>query len=281
MHAPKPIRVRAFAFFMFAVVAYVGIVMAWPSPAALATAEPGTISSDGWTAMAPRDEIRPAFAFDPTGGLDGKGALRITADKREGLAGYWAKPFPVKGGKHYSFIANYQAKGVVTPRRSVLAELHWRDAKGRAVPLDSPTVTDYLRGATAMAETEFPATRKTDSSGWTEVSDIYQAPSKATQAIVELHLRWSAQSEVHWSGVALTEISPPEPRNVRLATGHFRPNGGETPVDNSTCSNPLSTTPRSRRSALPYVITRKPQKMSACARPRTRYGRLSSLRCPR
>jgi predicted amidohydrolase len=239
MHAPKPIRVRTVAFFLFAVVALVGLVIAWPSPAALATGEPGAISPDGWTATAPRDEIRPAFAFDPKGGLDGKGLLSISADKREGLAGYWAKSFPVKGGKHYGFTAHYQAKGVGTPRRSVLAEIHWRDAKGRAVPLDSPTVTDYLRGATAMAETEFPATRKTDRSGWTEVSDIYQAPSRATQAIVELHLRWSAQSEVHWSGVALAETSPPEPRNVRLATVHFRPGGGKTPMDNCKLYEPF------------------------------------------
>ena len=30
---------------------------------------------DGWTAAAPRDEIKPAFAFDPAGGPDGKGCL--------------------------------------------------------------------------------------------------------------------------------------------------------------------------------------------------------------
>ena len=44
--------------------------------------------------------------------------------------------------------------------------------------------------------------------GWTEVSDTYQAPSRATQAIVELHLRWAPDSEVRWSGVSLTETSP-------------------------------------------------------------------------
>jgi predicted amidohydrolase len=238
MHALKPVLGRTVASFLF-VVALVGFVIAWSSPASLATAEPGTISPDGWTAAAPRDEIRPAFAFDPIGGLDGKGALRITADKREGLAGYWKKSFPINGGKHYRFAANFQSKGVVTPRRSVLVELHWRDAKGKAVPLDRPSVTDYLRGATAMAETEFPTTRETDSSGWTEVSDVYQAPSKATQAIVELHLRWSAQSEVHWSGASLTETSPPEPRNVRLATVHFRPAGGKTPMDNCKLYEPF------------------------------------------
>jgi predicted amidohydrolase len=90
-----------------------------------------------------------------------------------------------------------------------------------------------------MAETEFPTTRNADKSGWTEVSDIYQAPSQATQAIVELHLRWSAQSEVQWSAVTLAETSPLEPRNVRLATVHFRPGGGKTPMDNCKLYEPF------------------------------------------
>jgi predicted amidohydrolase len=239
MHALKPIHGRTLALLWFAAVALGGSLMAWSGPASPATAEAGTKAPDGWTAEAPRDEIRPAFAFDPTGGPDGKGVFRISADKREGLAGYWKKSFPINGGKHYRFTANYQAKGVTTPRRSVLVELHWRDAQGKKVALDSPGVTDYLRGAKAMAETEFPTTKKTDSSDWTEVADIYQAPSKATQAIVELHLRWSASSEVRWAGAALTETSPPEPRNVRLATVHFKPAGGKTPMDNCKLYEPF------------------------------------------
>ena len=77
-----------------------------------------------------------------------------------------------------------------------MAEIHWRDAKGRHVPLDEPAVSGYLRGATPMAETEFPATRGDDGSGWTEVSDTYRAPSRATRAVVELHLRWAPGGEV-------------------------------------------------------------------------------------
>jgi predicted amidohydrolase len=107
------------------------------------------------------------------------------------------------------------------------------------VPLDQPSATDYLRGATAMAETEFPATRETNKSGWTEIADTYQAPGKATQAIVELHLRWSAASEVRWAHVALTEAKPPEPRKVRLATVHYRPSAGKTPMDNCKQFEPL------------------------------------------
>ena len=188
---------------------------------------------------APRDEIRPDFAVEPAGGPDGKGCLVIKADRREGLAGYWTKTMPVTGGKHYRFAALYQAQGVALARRSVVVELHWRDAKGRKVPSDQPGVTDYLRGATAIAETEFPATHDTDAQGWTDVSETYQAPSRATQVVVELHLRWAANAEVRWAGATLTETDPPAPRKVRLATVHFRPTGGKTPEDNCRMYEPF------------------------------------------
>jgi predicted amidohydrolase len=194
---------------------------------------------DGWSAAAPRDEIRPAFAYDPAGGPDGKGSLVITADKREGLDGCWKKTFPVTGGKHYRFGARYKADGVAVPRRSAVVEIHWRDTQGRKVPLDEPGVSDYLRGATAMAETEFPTTRGTDAKGWAEVSDTYRAPSRATQAVVELHLRWATNAELRWGAVAFAESDPPKPRTARLATAHLIPKGGKTPADNRKMYEPL------------------------------------------
>ena len=133
---------------------------------------------DGWTTAAPRDEIRPEFAYEPKGGPTARAASSSRPTAGEGLDGCWKKTFPVTGGKHYHFQASYQAKGVAVPRRSIVVELHWSDAKGKKVPLDQPPVTGYLRGATAMAETEFPTTRGTDRQGWTEVSDTYQAPSQ-------------------------------------------------------------------------------------------------------
>jgi hypothetical protein len=91
--------------------------------AALLAAAPPS-APDGWTTAAPRDEIRPAFAYEATGGPDGKGAFVITADHREGLDGWWTRTFPVEGGKHYRFQAFCQAKNVAVPRRSVVAQLH-------------------------------------------------------------------------------------------------------------------------------------------------------------
>src|SRR5579862_3670593 len=147
------------------------------TPAVKPPPAPGA-APDGWSSTALRNEIRPDFAYEPKGGPDGKGCFAITADRREGLDGCWKKTFPITGGKHYHFAAVYQAKGVTVPRRSIVAELHWRDAAGKAVPLDEQPVTGFLRNSTAMSETEFPTTKATDGKGWTEVSDTYQAPSK-------------------------------------------------------------------------------------------------------
>jgi predicted amidohydrolase len=199
----------------------------------------GAPDADGWTPGAPRDEIRPDFAHEPGDGPDQPGVLVIRAGGRDGVDGYWKRAFPITGGSHYRFDARYQAKGVDLPRRSIVVEIHWRDAQGRHVPLDEPAVRGYLQGSTPTAETEFPATRGEDGAGWTEVSETYRAPSKATQAVVELHLRWARDGEVRWRNVSLAETAAPPPRTVRLATVHFRPSGGKTPEDNLRMFEPL------------------------------------------
>lgn len=211
------------------------------SEAVGASSPPGdpAAAPDGWSASSSREEIRPAFAFEPGGGPDGRGGLVIAADRRAGLDGCWKKEYPVVGGKTYHFRADYRAEGVAVPRRSVVAEIRWIDGRGRPVPLDRQPEMNFLRGATAMAEPEFPETRGTDARGWTEVSGTYQAPGRASRAIVELHLRWSPESTVRWGGVSMAEASPVPPRTVRLATVHFKPSGGRTPDDNRRMYEPL------------------------------------------
>jgi predicted amidohydrolase len=128
---------------------------------------------------------------------------------------------------------------VELPRRSIVAKLDWADDAGAGVPLDEPTVANYLRGSIGMAETEFPATHRSESGGWTEISDIYRAPMRATQAKIALHLQWTTNSEVRWSKISLMEVSEPPKRIVRLATVHHRPAGGKTASDNCRQYEPL------------------------------------------
>src|SRR5262249_3385897 len=115
----------------------------------------------------------------------------------------------------------------------------WQDDQKRQVLRDEPGATSYGEGALPVAEPEYPADGAADASGWTELSDTYRAPLKATRAIVELHLRWASEARVEWSGVSLAETAPPPPRKARLATVHFRPQGKKTAAENCRLFEPF------------------------------------------
>ncbi|HSQ54099.1 MAG TPA: carbon-nitrogen hydrolase family protein [Gemmata sp.] len=178
-----------------------------------------------WKTASPREEIAPKFSYDPAGGPKKTGAFIISADAREGLDGYFHKTFPVTGDRYFHFHAVRKATNVATPRRSAVVRILWQDDRGRPVPMSEPAVKGYLKGYRGNAEAEHPTDKSTDENGWTEVSDTYRAPTKATQVVVELHGMWAPNSTIEWSDVSFAEVPPPAPRKVRLATIHFRPSG--------------------------------------------------------
>jgi predicted amidohydrolase len=194
----------------------------------------------GWLPRSPRPEIRPRFfAF-----VDTLGSLRLMIhhDQREGLDGYWEKTFPVEGGQWYQFSCKYWAENVAVERRSVCVEIHWRDEKGGKVQTDEPTVPNYLPGYTPMAESEFPFSGPVVQDGlerFQTMHGIYRAPKQARSAVVRLHLRWAPGGRVVYKDARWEKTTPPAPRIVRLATVHFRPSGGKTPLDNCRMYEPL------------------------------------------
>src|SRR4051812_37426977 len=162
--------------------------------------EPG--APEGWINAAQRDEIRPKFTYEPHSGRGGRGALVIAADGREGLDGWWTRTYPVKGGRYFRFQAARKTEGVAIPRQTAVVRIVWQDDNGRPVSLDAPAATGYLKGWTPMAEPEYPTDKQADAAGWTEVSDSYRVPSKATRAVIELHLQWAPPGgRIAWSDV--------------------------------------------------------------------------------
>ncbi len=192
----------------------------------------------GWKACSPRDEIRPAMTYRADGGRGGKGRFVIRHDDREGLHGYWSRSFEVQGGSHYRLEAWRRVTGVATPRLSAPVRVLWQDDRGRKVPLDDPAAKGYLIGWKPTAEAEYPTDKRTDSAGWTEVSDTYRAPSKATRAVVELHGQWAPGGTIEWSEATFAGVPAPKGRTVRLAAVHFRP-GGKSPQENCRDFAPL------------------------------------------
>jgi len=192
-----------------------------------------------WTPAAPRDELRPGFVTAESGGPAGEPCLVIRTDGRPGLDGCWKKTFPITGGTPYRFSTRFLAKNVDLPRRSIMARLDWLDAKGQRVVPDEPVVTGVLPGLAAKAETEFPAFAPTSADGWTEIAGQYVAPSRATQCVVRLHLQWTANAEVRFTPATLAPGDRLASRPVRLATIHYRPRGGKSPMDNCRQYEPL------------------------------------------
>lgn len=185
----------------------------------------------GWAAMAPREEIRPTFSFNPKGGPENAGSFIIRHDERDGLDGWFQKSFAVTGGEFYRFHAVRKCAGVAAPRRSALARVVWQDEKGSMVPADVSIAQAKNLGHIPSAEPEHPTDGATDSQGWVTVNGIYRAPTNAKRAIVELHLQWAPNGSVEWSDVDFGKTTAPPPRKVRLAAVHYKPTG-KSPREN-------------------------------------------------
>ncbi len=179
---------------------------------------------DGWAAMAPRDEIRPAFSYEPQLGPDGLGALVITMDDALGQQGWLEKAFPVDGGRYYRFCVDRRTEGVELPRRSAIVRIAWRDDQGRMVSAD-PYERELEGRPVASAEPEHPLDGPTDASGWTRIEAVYRAPARAKRAVIELHLQWAPGGQVFWAAPRFEETAAPAARKVRLATVHYMPSG--------------------------------------------------------
>jgi predicted amidohydrolase len=213
---------------------------------------------EGWTTAAPRDEIQPAFSFDPAGGTDRRGSFVIESDQREGLMGKWTKTLPVRGGTFYRFSVQRKFSGAVSPRRTAVARVLWTDAKGKPVLHDEPSSASYNPGERPRAEPEYPEDGAIDGRGWTTLSGIYRAPSAATQAIVELEFRWAPRARLEWSGPTLEETSAPKPRTVRLATVHFVPREAKTVEERLRAFEPMIAEAAKQKAdlvVLPEVVT--------------------------
>ena len=166
-----------------------------------------------WDSFAARDEIRPQFSVQY---LNGHYILHIDGKGNESIDGRWFKRVSVSEGKHFVFNAHYRARNVETPTRSILASVLWLDEKGKQVE-----------------QAEFPFTVATpQSDGSKLVTSTYQVPAKATQAELQLRLRWAANGHVEWTDIELKETPPLAPRNVKIASINHRPRNSKSPQTN-------------------------------------------------
>lgn len=246
-------------------VLFVAMVLGFLNGPAFPAGEP---ELEGWAPRSPREEIRPNFSR--VSGSENR--LAIEADHREGLFGWWEKSYPVRGGTTYQFSARYNATNVKWPRRTIVARILWRDAKGRPVLRDEPSPASYRPGERPGAEPELPFDSGIDPEGRTEVGGVYRAPSAASSAVVELTYRWEPGGRVEWSNVRFEECSPVAPRPVRLATVHHKPSEGSTSMDKCRQFEPLIAEAARKRAdlvVLPETLTYfgRKEDYAGCAEP--------------
>jgi predicted amidohydrolase len=199
---------------------------------------PDSTLPEGWHACSPRDEIRPTFSHRIADGASRNGMFVITTGDAVEQHGWVQKSFPVIGGKTYMIQVNRRTENVATPRRSTPVRIVWQDANGRPVLADVPAGREKEGGPVPLAEPEHPLDGKTDDCGTTSITGTYRAPSRAKQAIVELHLQWAPKGRVEWTHFRFENVEPVAPRKVRLGTIHYRPTG-KSPAGNCEEFAPL------------------------------------------
>lgn len=210
-----------------------------------------------WQTESIRAEAAPKFHFEPNGGPDGRGVWIIESDARAGLVGRWTRTVPIKGGQHYAFHALRRITNA-DGRRTAVARILWLDDKGKPVLHDDASTASYRPGERPRAEPEYPLDHATNAAGWTEVADVYRAPTAARQARIELEFRWAPQAKVEWAGITLTDTPPPPPRRVRLASIHYVPRKARTPTSRREAFVPLITEAARQHAnlvVLPEVVT--------------------------
>ncbi len=224
-------------------------------------------SIKGWKRESARPEIAPEFSHFESDA--GELVLGISGQGRDTVDGAWVKVFGVQGGRVVRFKAFKRTQEVKSPGRCALVKITWQDATGKMVKAAN-VHGNMVLGKNEIARPEYPSDHRQNSANeWTQVADSYQVPDGASQARVELRLRWTTGS-VQWKNVGFEHVDESPSRKVRLATVHFRPKSGRTAIEKCQQFAPLIAEAASQRAdlvCLPESLTcyGSGRSMSECA----------------
>ena len=173
----------------------------------------GAVGASEWSPQFPREEIAPRFSITT------EGHLVLTAEK-SGTNGHWLRSYPVTGGKSYEFSALRFAEDIMHERRSCLVRIDWFGRDGKLVKSPHPVNPEYLGSDSDMARPDYPSDHEHFANGSVLVKDSYLAPEAATEARIQLQLRWTDRGSVTWKSVTFRETEPTPSRRVTLAAVH-------------------------------------------------------------
>ena len=169
----------------------------------------------GWTTWSDRSETLPRCFVDPRRFRGEPGSLAIAGNSNLAEHGGWERVVPgIQPNGWYRFTAYYRAEGVPAENWQVVARLDWRGGDGGRVGQPHYVYQASHEGA------------------WTRVTLDAPAPETAAAVVIQLYLSNAPQGTVWWDDISLRGIPTPEPRPVRIASVHLRPQGAPSAEEN-------------------------------------------------
>lgn len=166
-----------------------------------------------WQKWSPRPEIAPNFSISSNEGRAHDSALRLATSSTAQFGSWTHEVKAINAGATYRFTAWYKSKNISNERRSVIARLEWRNAKGEQVrPPEYALDVDHANG-------------------WTEVSLVTPAPNGGIAAQIQLSLGFAEKADLLWDDISLAEETAARDRVVRAVTIYHRPRGTKSAAE--------------------------------------------------
>jgi len=169
-----------------------------------------------WKFQTQREEIASLHWVDEEIRFGERATLALSGDGKEYSIGCWCLEKDVVPDSFYEFQTHFQQKDINEPNRSVIARVDWLGKDGKRI--HQPEYPRILREKTSR--------------GWNIIQQRYRAPEDAASARLELIFRWDANGTVYFSEATFKEVPQLNPRPVRLATIHYRPQNGSSSMEN-------------------------------------------------
>lgn len=165
--------------------------------------ETGISSPENWVIGGPVPSMMPSILIEQAIGRTGSALSMISSNPN--CHGFISQVIPVSDDSTYVFNAWYRTENVPFTEKSVLVRIKWWDE-------DSLVGFDYLNETTIV------------NNEWHHLTNRIEAVSKATHVEIMLIFRWST-GKVWWDDISMNYAEKQPPRNIRVSTVYYRPDG--------------------------------------------------------
>lgn len=164
--------------------------------------------ADKWEFVTPRESLAPKYYKEETG-------LAIEGDGNPYVFGYWKFPTEITGGKYYKFRVKFKISGIDDINLHIMNMINWQGGARSPESCPHDHISWYCRdGEYIIGEQSF------------------QTVSWATQAEIQLGIRYIPNGKISWHEASLTECEAEKRRPVNIAVMQWRGEAFKTREDN-------------------------------------------------